>query len=90
LANTSFGAIIVTTTPTLIVGANSKRRGLIIDNNTVAPIALGPDDTITTTTGVRLKASAQWGLGIPDGWKGDVYGIAFSSTNDVRFWEWGE
>lgn len=90
MANTQYNAVSVGTTATLIIAANSRRKGLLIDNVTVAPITIGPDINITPTNTVRLKASASFGNGIPDGYRGAIYGISFAGTNDVRYWEWGE
>ena len=83
LANVNYSNITVSTTPTLIVASNPFRRGLIIDNTSLDIIYIGPDTNITTTNAVRLKESAQFGNGIPDGYKGAIYGIVAANTSDV-------
>ena len=82
-------AVSVTTNPTLIIGANPNRQGVIISNNTNASLYCGPDSSLTTSDGIvvpgngTLILSAQGEL-----YKGDIYGIVASSTNDVRYMEW--
>lgn len=82
----NYGTKTVTTNATLIIAANPQRRNL-----TIVPvdgdIYIGPDSSITTANGIPL-----WGGSIrdqdkvPEGYTGDVYGIAGSSI-DVRYWE---
>lgn len=76
-------------TATLIAAANPKRQELIITNNSVSPDAyIGPDSSVTTTTGLPLYAGQtrerSRGFSI---WLGPVYGIVASGTADIRVWE---
>lgn len=83
----SFGPITVGTDAILIVAANASRRNLTIVNNGIGDIYIGPNNTITTSTGVTLFGGSTRDQDIvPEGYKGDVWGIAGSNQN-VRFWE---
>jgi hypothetical protein len=82
-----FGAVTVGTDAILIVAANSSRRNLSIVNNGLSDIFIGPDNTITTSTGLTLFGGSTRDQDIvPEGYKGAVWGIAGSDQN-VRFWE---
>lgn len=86
---TTYGAVTVTTNPTLIIGANPNRRALIVSNNTNAALYVSPDSSLTTSNGIVVPASGTMTISA-DGevFKGDVYGIVAAATNDVRYWEW--
>lgn len=79
----------VTNTATLIIAANSARQELFITNAGISPdIFIGPDATVTATTGLPLFAGQtrerSRGFSI---WLGPVYGITSSGTADIRVWE---
>lgn len=79
----------VTTSAILIVAANAARQELIITNNSTSPdIFIGPDNTVTATTGLPLYAGQtrerSRGFAIH---LGDVYGISASGTADIRVWQ---
>lgn len=85
----SFGTVTVTNSATLIVAANTKRRNLsIVNTSGSTDIFIGPDDTITSSTGLPLYSfSTRDQDRIPEGWQGPVYGITASGTADIRHWE---
>jgi hypothetical protein len=87
---TTYGNISVAATATLIVGANPDRKGVVITNeSTTAKLYIGPDSSITTSNAVSIEASGKFtDAGQQDNFKGDIYGIVATSTNDVRYWEW--
>ena len=85
----SFGTVTVTNSATLIVAANTRRRNLTIVNTSGSQdVFIGPDDTITSSTGLPLYSFSTRDQDIiPEGWQGTVYGITASGTADVRYWE---
>ena len=79
----------VTSAATLILSANAARQELHLVNNSVSPDCfIGPDNTVTATTGLTLFAGGSKdkdrGFGL---WLGPVWGITSSGTADVRVWE---
>ena len=87
LSGASFNDVDVTSTATKIVGANSARRSIIIQNLGSADIFIGHDDTVTTTDALELESNERYTEGGTNVWKGDIFGITASGTQDVRFWE---
>lgn len=87
---TTYGTVTVSTNATLIVPANSNRKGVVITNeSTTAKLFIGPDSSITTANCPSIEASGKFtDAGVQDNFKGDIYGIVAASTNDVRYWEW--
>ena len=86
----TYGAVTVqSASPTLIIGANGYRKGTLITNNSTVTIYLGFDSSVTTSTGTPVLASGYFrNSGERDAWRGDIYGIAASSTANVRYMEW--
>ena len=85
---TAFGAITVTTTATIILPANGRRRSCLINNNGSAILYIGFDSTVTSVTGMPVLAGGFWiNSGETDAFRGVIYGIAASGTLDVRFEE---
>lgn len=79
----------VTNVATLIIDGNARRQELFITNNGVTPDAyIGPDNTVTSTTGLPLYSGQtrerDRGFGT---WLGPVWGITASGTADIRVWE---
>ena len=87
----SYNTITVGTSATLIVGANGKRRNLTLVNTSEAvPVYIGPDSSITTANAVPLYETGTRDQDVvPEGFKGDIYGIVSTGTADVRYWEEG-
>jgi len=84
----AFNTITVTTSATLIVAQNTRRRNLTIVNNSSNVLYIGPDATITTSNAIPLFGrSTRNDDKIPEGYLGDIYGIVASGTIDARFWE---
>jgi len=85
----AFGAISVGNTATKIVGSNSRRIALIIENNGAETIYIGKDDTVTSSTGVAVLSNGTFtqDSGGMRMYLGDFWGITASSTSDVRYWE---
>lgn len=86
-----YGAISVTSSPTLIAAANAQRQELIIVNNsTSVDIFIGPDSSVTKDNGIPLyygQTRERFRNGGTVGWLGDVYGITASGSADIRYWE---
>lgn len=77
------------TSPTLIKASNNARRGIQVYNNGNVIIYVGPDSSVTTSTGIPvLPQSLYETSGEKQGWRGAIYGLAASSTSDVRYFEW--
>lgn len=85
----AYNSVTVTTSATLIVAANTKRRNLTVVNTDLSSIVyIGPDDSITTSNSIPLYQNQTRDQDrIPEGWQGPVYGIVASGTADVRYWE---
>ncbi len=85
----AFNAVNVTIVATKIVGANTDRKSLIIQNASTGNCYIGPDDTVTSTTAVYLVKDGE--LSEDSGgmrmYMGDIYGIAGTGTCDIRYWE---
>lgn len=74
---------------TLITAANNARRGIQIYNNGSVIVYVGPNASITTSNAIPLLPQSLYETsGEKQGWRGAVYGLAASSTADVRFFEW--
>lgn len=83
VATGQFSNTSITTSATLIVGAVSTRKELLIENCGTAAVYLGTSGT-TTTIGYPLLPGytlALRRLDSPDAW----YGIVATGTADVRF-----
>jgi len=91
MANTTYNTVTVTTSATRIVAASSNRKGLILANEGSVKVFIGPDDSITTSNAIPLFQSEKlFNSGLPDLWRGDIYGIVASGTADIRYWEYGQ
>jgi hypothetical protein len=85
----AYGTTTVTTAATLILAENTKRKKLTIVNSSLSTILyVGPDSSITTSNSIPLyQNQSSVSEKIPEGYKGDIYGIVASGTADVRYWE---
>lgn len=90
MANTNYNTVTVTTSATKIISANSRIRGWIIYNAGSTAVYYGPDDSITTANTVALTPGATILSSDTANWKGDVYGIVATGTEDIRYWDWRE
>ena len=79
----NIGAITVTTAATLIKAANTDRYSISVYNNGSATIYVGPDDTVTTSTGMPIPAAAEREIKATTA----VYGIIAAATANIRYWE---
>jgi hypothetical protein len=86
----SYNTVTVDATATLIIGADTGRRGSLITNNdATVTIYLGSDSSVLTTTGTPLPAGATLiNSGDQEMFKGDIYGIATTGTVDCRYIIW--
>jgi len=73
---------------TLIIAANNERRGFVIKNNGGVIIYIGFDANVSTSTGLVILPQDSMTVNGDRVWRGAIYGIAASSTADVRYWEW--
>jgi hypothetical protein len=75
--------------PTVIKAANNARRGIQIYNNGSVIVYVGPNASITASTGIPLLPQSLYETsGEHQAWRGAIYGLAASVTADVRFFEW--
>lgn len=83
----SFGTsqVSVAATATKIVGSNTGRKTVVITNLGTTDIYLGPDSTVTTSTGQLLAGTKGASISIPQ--TGPVYGISSGSAQSVSFME---
>lgn len=83
------GSVSVTTTATDIVGTDlANRRKILVQNASTRAVYLGKDNTVTSTTGIRLDPGAAIELEIAAGV--NLHGITASNTADVRYFEIGQ
>lgn len=73
---------------TQILAANNERRGVIIYNNGNNVVYVGFDGNISASNGMPILPQASFTLNGDRCWRGIIQGIATSSTDDVRVWEW--
>ena len=91
MANTSYNAVPVGDTATLIIASNSNRKGLLIVNNSAVTVYIGPDASITKDNAIPILASGTFmDTGLQEAWRSAVYGIVVTGTADVRYWEYGQ
>lgn len=88
MANTQNAVTVQSSGATLVLAANTWRRGMNIYNNGSVTVYLGFDSTVSSSTGTPILPNASF---TSDGfapWKSDVYARAASATADVRYLEW--
>ncbi len=86
-----YKAVSVSTTPVLIAAANPRRKGIILQSTTVAPLFWGNDENITTSNTVFVRAGGDGILaGLPEAYKGAIYGVVIAGTHSVKVFEWSE
>jgi len=86
---TTYGAKTITNAATLIIAANAVRKGLILHNAGSNIIYIGPDASITTANAIVMyPAMTRDDKGLLDTWRGAVYGIVATGTEEMRYWEW--
>lgn len=87
-AHSHYGAVLITTTPTMIVDANPWRKEIILTNasqNVVVFIGMDKDVTILTGTPFYENQTRGHARGFGT-YLGAFWGVCASSA-DVRFWE---
>jgi len=89
MANT-FNTVSVTETATLIVAANSRRKGGFVRNLGTGNIFWGFTSSVTIANGMLLEPGEVLNnSGLADSWRGNIFGIAEAgNTEDIRFNEW--
>ena len=86
---TTYNVVTVTSTATLIIAANSNRRGSIVLNLNGPIMYIGPNNLITTANAIPLEAKDIFSnAGDGEVYKGDIYGITETLNANVRYWEW--
>lgn len=84
----AYNTVTVTTSPTLIVPANNKRRQLIMDNQGSVAVYIGPDEFITASPPNTIRLGQDAKLTRDDRWyRGAIYGVVASGTASVAYWE---
>lgn len=78
-----YGAITVGTTPKLIKVSNSNRGKLLLQNLGSNALYIGTDNTVTTSTGLKIGPGGSGELTFVS----DVYGVADVGTVDTRYIE---
>ena len=81
---TGFNTVTVTTSATLLADANAARRMIVISRDAGVDLYVGPNDTVTTTKGRRVRAADVGFTDAGDGlWTGRWYGRVASGTLTV-------
>jgi len=84
-----YGAVPVTTEPTLIIDANCDRKEIIITNNEEEIVVyIGQDENVTVETGTPFYENQSRGHARGFGaYLGPIWGVVASGEADVRYWE---
>ena len=91
----SIAAVSVAATATVLIAKNSKRAGLIIDNQSAQTVFIGDGSGVTAATGITLPAGEKF-IQMPETnatgkdpyyYFGAYYGIVASGTADCRVLE---
>ncbi len=90
MANTYNTVTVQSSGSTLIIAANTWRKGLTIYNNGTPTVYVGTDTSVATGTGIPVLNNGNYDFQGYKVYKGAVYGIAASATSDVRYLEWTE
>lgn len=88
MAAAQYNTTTVANTPTVILPANNERRGVIIYNNGASTMYVGFDTNVSLATGMPILPQSNFTLNGDKCWRGAIYGIATTGTDDCRFWEW--
>ena len=83
----NYGANSVTTSAELVATASAGRKRFLVQNLGNKAIYLGGDSSVTTVNGIRVSAGAAFEMDL--GEYVDLYMIAESGTQDVRFMQAG-
>lgn len=85
----AYAAKTIAATATLIVSANTNRKGIIFVNNSAVTIFVGPDSSISATNALPILAGQSYteDSGADKMWLGDWYGIVSADTANLRYWE---
>lgn len=86
--SSSYNTVPVQTSATVILAPNNGRRGFVIKNQGSNNLYIGMDANVSSSNGFLLFPQDSWDLNGSRCWRGAVYGIAVTSSNDVRYWEW--
>lgn len=84
----SYNTSSVGTSSSLVVSANTWRRGFNIYNNGSVVCYIGFNSAVTTSTGTPVLPTASFTSDGTNPYKGDVYMISGSSSQDIRYMEW--
>ena len=87
MANT-YGTSSVGTGASLVIAANTWRRGFNIYNGGSVACYIGFSTAVTTSTGTTVLPTASFSSDGLNNYKGDVYMISGSATQDIRYMEW--
>lgn len=91
MANTGHDAVSVGTTVTLILTAESCRKGVVIQNLSDKDLFVGFDTSITTVNTICIGPGQPWSMGgHMEGYRGSIYGIVATGAADVRYQWWGQ
>lgn len=74
--------------PTKVVSANTARKAITLVNNSGVLVYIGPDVNMTVANAIPLyEYTVRDTSKIPEGYAGDIYATAATSTADIRWWE---
>lgn len=88
MATSAYNTVTVATSATAILTAKNERRGMVIYNNGANTVYIGFDTSVTTSNGLPILPQSSFELNGDRCWRGSVYGVSTSVTDDVRYWEW--
>jgi hypothetical protein len=86
---TSYGQSSVTTTPSLVLTARPGRTGFVIFNSGASAIFVGPDASITSTTGMQVDPHSYFQLNGPGVFASTLYAVTATGSSTINSWDWG-
>lgn len=86
----NYNAVTVSSAATLILAALPGRRMFSLYNNGNNIVFVGPDTSVTISTGTPILPQASYTQNGSRMYMGAWYGITSSSTSDVRYMDYGE
>ncbi len=84
----SYNTSSVGTASSLVIPANTWRRGYNLYNNGSVAVYFGFTSAVTTGTGTPILPQGSFTNDGLNNYKGDIYMISGSATQDVRYQEW--
>lgn len=85
----AYNTVSITGTAGILIAANPNRKGLLVRNNGTQIVYLGYDSSVTSSNGFPLSPQDTIETSnLLAGYRGVLYAISASGTQDIRYMEW--